>query len=188
MEDDEDFSHYLATLRFVQKKHAFKLFNYELMNTHVHLFLEPGPQIAFSRTMHLINWKYARDYNRRKNRTGHLWMDRFKCIPVESNEYALSLMRYINRNPLRAGMVEKAGEWRWSGFRFYAQGEVNNLLEAHPTYLAMGPHDQKRQEAYRAFVEMVLPHEDRKGSRYSEADFIGSETFGERLKRFWGSP
>ena len=59
--DDEDFLQYLATLRFVQRKHKFKIFNYELMNSHVHLFLEPGPQIPFSKTMFLINWKYSYD-------------------------------------------------------------------------------------------------------------------------------
>ncbi len=95
-------------------------------------------------------------------------------------------MRYINRNPIRAGMVEKPGEWRWSGYRFYATGEANDLLEPHPTFLAMGDDDAKRQAAYRNLVDMVLPHEDRRDSKFSEAGFVGSETFGEKLKKFWG--
>lgn len=64
-------------------------------------------------------------------------MDRYKCVPVESDHYALTLMRYMNRNPIRAGMVKKAGEWKWSGYKFYAEGEANELLTHHPTYMSL---------------------------------------------------
>jgi putative transposase len=167
-EGDEDFSRYLSILEWVQKKHRFKLFNYELMNSHVHLFLEPSAHYSLIKTMLLINGKYSREYNRRKGRKGHFWMDRYKCIPVETDSYALGLMRYINRNPIRAGMVEVAGEWPWSGSRFYLRGEVNNLLTPHPCYLALGFKDQTRQERYREFVEMILPSEDRRDPYFSE--------------------
>lgn len=181
LENDEDFSCYLTTLRFVQRKHVFKLFNYELMNSHVHLFIEPG-HLLFSQTMQLINWKYAMDYNRRKKRRGHLWMDRYKCIPVESNEYALALMRYMNRNPIRAKMVEKVGEWNWSGYRFYAEGEENDLLTPHPTYMALRQTEEGRRREYGDFVNDKLAGEDQREPKFSDSLFIGGEDFGKRFK------
>jgi len=126
--EDEDFSHYLSLLRLVLSRHHFILFNYVLMNSHVHLMLEPSPVFPLCKTMLLINGKYSRDYNRRKGKKGHFWMDRYKCIPVENDAYVLGLLRYIHRNPIRAGMVNKPEEWKWSGYHFYAGLEGNDLL------------------------------------------------------------
>lgn len=181
LETAEDFSIYLSLLRLVKRKHSLTLFNYELMNSHVHLFLQPAPQIPFYKSMQLINWKYAVRYNSRKGRKGHFWMSRYQCIPVETDRYGLSLMRYINRNPLRAGMVEKMGDWSWSGYRFYAFGEANELITPHVTYLALSSQDEKRREEYRNFVNDVLPGEDRRDLVLSEGPFIGSEEFGKKL-------
>jgi REP-associated tyrosine transposase len=147
------------------------------MNSHVHLFLEPSSKISLPKTMQLINWKYANDFNRLNGRKGHFWMQRYQCIPVESDRYALALMRYINRNPIRAGMVENAGEWRWSGYGFYGNGASNELLTFHPSYLATGATDEKRRASYQEFVNAVLPSEDRRDPRFSESLYIGSETF-----------
>src|SRR3989338_6802781 len=119
-ESDKDFAIYLNILDLVQKKHRFRLFNYELMHSHVHLLPRPSERIPLQRTMLLINWKYAGDYNKRRQRRGHFWLNRYKAIPVESDKYALDLMRYINRNAIRAGIAEKPGDWKWSGHQFYA--------------------------------------------------------------------
>jgi REP-associated tyrosine transposase len=181
LETAEDFSIYLSLLRLAKRKHSLTLFNYELMNSHVHLFLQPGLQFPFYKVMQLINWKYAIGYNLRKGRKGHFWMSRYQCIPVESDRYGLSLMRYINRNPLRARMVEKAEDWPWSAYRFYAFGEANDLITPHITYLALSSQDEKRQEEYRNFVNDVLPSEDRRDLFLSEGPFIGSEEFGKRM-------
>ncbi len=183
LQSDEDFLAYLSTLRLVQRKHQFRLFNYELMNSHVHLFIQPGPEIPFFKTMQLINWKYTMAYNRRKQRKGHFWMDRYQCVPVESDRYALALMRYINRNPVRAGMVEKAGDWKWSGYRFYAEGEANEILTPHPTYLATSQNPLKRQEAYKNFVNEIEPEMDRRDPQFTESPYLGSQEFGKWLDK-----
>ncbi|MBI2067645.1 MAG: transposase [Deltaproteobacteria bacterium] len=180
-ESDEDFSHYLSVLRFFKKKHRFRLFNYELMNSHVHLLLQPSEVVPLQKTMLLINWAYARDYNRRKKRKGHFWLDRYKSIPIESDDYALDLMRYMNRNPVRAGIVEKPGDWKWSGYQFYALGEPNDLLEVHPTYLGLSSNPEFRRKAYRDYVNTTLPADSYRKSEFSDARFIGSERFGKNL-------
>jgi len=180
-EQEEDFSIYLSILGLVRRKHQLKIFNYELMNNHVHLFLESSEKYPLSKSMQLLNWKYANHYNRRKNRKGHFWMDRYKCIPVESDQYALALMRYINRNPIRGGMIKEVGEWKWSGSRFYILGEKNDLLIRHPSYLQLGFDAQTRQTRYREFVNNVLLTEDKRDLFYSESLVIGSESFTRKL-------
>ena len=181
-ESDQDFALYLGILSHYKTKHRFKLFNYELMHSHVHLFLQPSDTIPLEKSMRLISWSYARDYNKRKKRRGHLWLDRYKSIPVESDQYALDLMRYINRNAVRAGIVSKPGDWKWSGYRFYASGEANDLLEEHPTYLGLSQDPNVRRRAFREYVEMILPEEDRRRAEFSDVRWIGSKDFSEKLE------
>ena len=180
-ETAEDFEIYLGLLRLFKKKHQFKLFNYELMNSHVHLFLQPSPTISLGKTMHAINWGFANGYNKRKKRKGHFWMDRYKSIPVDTDEHALTLMRYINRNAVRAGMVSAPGQWKYSGYSFYALGEPNDLLDPHPTYLGLSEDEETRRYYYRRFVCQILPEEDARDSRFSESQYIGSSEFGQKL-------
>ncbi len=182
-QEEEDFQLYLDLLGWVKKRHGFHLYNYELMNSHVHLLLKPSFSKPLAETMLLINWKYALQYNQRKKRKGHFWMQRYTSMPVETDRYALTLMRYINRNPIRAGMVEKPGDWQWSGYHFYAFGEPNPLLEPHPSFLMLGSNDAFREKSYRDFVEQLLPSEDHREPQFSEGDFIGSEVFGEKIAR-----
>ncbi len=179
--NNDDFKLYLQTLRFYKNKHLFKLFNYELMNSHVHLFLQPSHKIPLEKTMHLINWNYARKYNKQWSRKGHFWLDRYKSIPVESDRYALALMRYMNRNPIRAGIVSQPGEWPWSGYRFYAFGETNDLLESHPTYLGLDEDEKVRRKIYMTFCNGMLPTEDTRKPELSERHYIGSDIFGQKL-------
>lgn len=180
-EKEDDFQLYLNTLSFVQKKHQYRLFNYELMNSHVHLFLQPSKTIPLEKTMLLINWKYARDYNRRNKRKGHFWLDRYKSMPVDTDRYALALMRYMNRNPIRAGMVKTPGEWKWSGFSFYGNGKENKLIEPHPSYLALGNTDEVRTNEYRHFVLNIFPEEDKRTALFSDHLYIGSKEFGSKI-------
>ena len=181
-ESPEDFSIYLRTLRLVQKKHQLKIFNYELMNTHVHLFLQPSETIPLAKSMQLLNWKYAQSYNQRKNRKGHFWLARYQNIPVQSGRYALALMRYINRNPIRARMVEKTGQWRWSGYPALAMGRHDKLITEHPVYLALGDNAWERQKRYAEYVNRLPQNRDRRNPKFSEELYIGTENFGIRLK------
>jgi putative transposase len=179
-EDDEDFAAYLKVLALVQKKHRFHLFDYELMHSHVHLLLQPAERISLHRTMMLINGKFARDFNERKKRKGHFWLARYKAIPVESDKYALDLMRYINRNAVRAGIVANPKDWKWSGYRYYAYGEPNELLEPHPTFLGLSLDEKIRRKAFADYVCMNLKDDERRPD-LSDSKYIGSERFAERL-------
>ncbi|MBI4374630.1 MAG: transposase [Deltaproteobacteria bacterium] len=180
-ETNEDFSLYLDLIRQVKLRHGFRLFNYVMMNSHVHLFLQPSERFSLQKTMQMINSRYAWHYNQRKERKGHFWLDRYKSIPVDSDKHALDLMRYIDRNPVRAGMVIKPREWLWGGHLFYAEGKSNTLLEPHPSYLALGLENESRKASYKGYVDMIIPGEDQRRSDLSDAVYIGSSGFGRRL-------
>jgi putative transposase len=151
------------------------------MNSHVHLFLQPSAVFSLSRTMHAINKGYALHHNKEKKRTGHFWVDRYKNIPVQDDEHALALMRYINRNAVRAGMVEKPGDWKFSGYRFYAFGESNDLLEYHPSFLALSNSHEARRREYRDLVNQSWPGDQKRQLAFSESLYLGSTSFGKKL-------
>ncbi len=179
-EDEEDFKRYLSILKFIKEKHRFKLFNYELMNSHVHLFIQPSDTVPLFKTMLMINWKYSCDYNQRKQKKGHFWLGRYKAIPVETDKHALDLMRYINRNPVRARMTRLPGEWPWSGYRFYSEGKKNDLLDPHPTYLGLSQEPHERQRIYSEYTCQFIPEESSQSRVFSESGFIGTNDFGRR--------
>jgi putative transposase len=87
--------------------------------------------------------------NRLYRRSGTLWEGRFRSCIVQGEAYLLSCARYIELNPVRAGMVAHPAEYPWSSYRANAQGEANGLVEVHPLYTALGRRAQDRQEAYR---------------------------------------
>ncbi len=174
LHEDEDFLRYLEILHLMTKKHELKIYNYVLMNSHVHLYLRPSPTFPLSKTMMFLNWKTARENNRRNQRRGTFWGERYKCFPVESERHGLALMAYMDRNPLRGGMIKKLGQWKWGGYSFYARGVKNDILSAHPSYLELSPDPLLRQKIYRDFTEIG---DIKRNAMMSEGPVIGSEEF-----------
>ena len=123
-----------------------------LMTNHVHLLVSPSEPADASRMMKRLNERYAMHYNKRMQRTGAVWESRFKTCLVDSDAYLLRLQRYIELNPVRAGMVLHPADYRWSSYRSHAYGEISDLLTAHPLYLSMGTTHDERQLRYRRFI------------------------------------
>lgn len=119
------------------------------MTNHVHLLLTPREADAAGRLMKLLGQRYVQRVNRLYRRSGTLWEDRFRSCIVQDEGYLLGCSRYIELNPVRAGMVTHPSEYRWSSYRVNAAGEADGLIEAHPTYTALGRRAPERQAAYR---------------------------------------
>jgi len=149
---EEDFWVYLQLLRLVKGKHQISIFNYELMPDQVQLFIKPSPQVPLSKTMHLINWSFARHFNRRKKLKGHFWLERYESCPIERGENSLEMMREMHHGPVLAGLAEEVGAWNWSGYSAMAEGASNEILTLHPDYLALGITSDERKEQYRQWV------------------------------------
>jgi putative transposase len=114
--DDQDRQRWLTVLGQVVHLYRWTLHAYVLMDNHYHLLVET-PEPTLSRGMRQLNGLYGQAFNRRHGRVGHLFKGRFKAIVVKKEAYLLTLCRYVVCNPVRAGSVKHAREWRWSSYR-----------------------------------------------------------------------
>lgn len=105
---------------------------------------------AISKTMQSVGGRYARYFNDRLGRTGTVWEGRYRATVVSSDGYLLTCSRYIEENPVRAGMVLDPAGYRWSSYLANALGETDDLVTPHELYLSLGSSASSRQQAYRA--------------------------------------
>lgn len=121
--DDADRHRFLRLLEQSTAHREWVGLGYCLMGNHVHLLLET-PKVNISEGMRDLLSLYARRFNRRHGRTGHLFSERFKTVPVESDPQLQMTVRYIAQNPVRAGLVERPVEWRWNSVTHILSGDV----------------------------------------------------------------
>ena len=153
---DDDYAFYLETLGEQCRALGIDLHAYCLMTNHTHLLLTAPEADAVSELMKQLGQRYVQRINRLYQRTGTLWEGRFKSSLVASDAYLLACYRYIELNPVRAGMVEHPGEYRWSSYHCNAQHGLGQLITPHPNYLALGSDAEKRRECYRELFRFAL--------------------------------
>src|SRR5687768_4695644 len=131
---EEDYRFYLACLQEAARKHDCAIHAYVLMTNHVHLLVTPQGPDAMSLVMRDLGRRYVQYINFTYGRSGTLWEGRFKSILVDAQRYFFTCCRYIELNPVRAGMVAHPEEYRWSSHCFNALGHEDHLLSAHHEY------------------------------------------------------
>ena len=158
--DDDDRHHYRRLLREACTRHAVLVHAYVLMGNHVHLLVSAERALAFSRAMCLLGQGYVPAFNRRHGRTGTLWEGRFRSCLVDSEGYLLTAYRYIELNPVRAGMVERAEDYPWSSVRANLGVAGDPLVTPHAQFIAMGTDLVERSSWYRAWLDQAVPPDD----------------------------
>jgi putative transposase len=126
------------------------------MPNHVHLLATPAAEASAGRTLQSVGRRYVQYFNHRYGRTGTLWEGRYKSTVIDVEAYLLACGRYIELNPVRAGMVAHAREYRWSSYRAHADGERDDLLTDHKLYRRLGTDAPSRQAAYRLLFRAAL--------------------------------
>ena len=121
-EEDEDRRYFMSLLKEYKATAGFILHAFVLMSNHIHLLIEPKDE-PLDRIFRRIGTAYAMWYNRKYQRTGHLFQDRFRSENVENDQYFLTVLRYIIQNPMKAGMESRPGSYRWSSYLAYRQGK-----------------------------------------------------------------
>ena len=129
---------------------------YVFMTNHVHLMLTPGDRGSISRMMHWTARRYAGYFNERYGRTGHCWAGRYRSSLITQERYLFACHRYIDMNPVRAGIVRHPADYAWSSHRFYAFGDANELVTPHSVILETGINDATRRMSYQALFRDVL--------------------------------
>ena len=157
---EEDYRYYLDVLKEAIQCNACELHAYVLMTNHVHLLVTPSTEFGLSHVMQDLGRKYVRYINHTYKRTGTLWEGRFKSSLVDSNDYLLTCMRYIELNPVRAGMVDYPGDYNWSSFNNNAADRTDEIITMHPVYQELGKNSEKRCYAYRELFRLQLDDKD----------------------------
>jgi REP-associated tyrosine transposase len=118
---DADRQIYLEMLRSETRRTGIRLLGWCLMSNHVHLVAVPERSDSFAKGLGRAHFRYALDLNQRHGWSGHLWQNRFYSCPLDRRHLGLAL-RYVDLNPVRAGLVERAEQWRWSSARAHIDG------------------------------------------------------------------
>jgi len=129
---------------------------YVLMTNHVHLLMTPKTGHGLSRVMQSVGTRYTRYINATQDRSGTLWEGRYRAAPITSDRYFLACQRYIELNPVRAGVAKGPASFRWSSYKANAENQPNALLTPHDLYTALGKDAEERAAAYRALLDEAM--------------------------------
>ena len=178
--DEKDRSIFLDTLGQMAYRFEVEVHAYVLMNNHYHLLLKTL-RSNLSRSLQWFGATYTRRYNVRHGRSGHLFQGRYKNILVENETYLMNLSCYIHRNPLRAGIVHRLVDYRWSTYSVYAYGKDHPLWLKTSLILSKFPVKDKNR-GYRERVQKYSKEEKRILENIRHGMFLGSRLFIERIK------
>lgn len=159
--NDEDKVKFLETLAKAREKYNFLIYAYCLMDNHIHLLVNDNGN-DISKLMKSINISYVSYFNRTYQRCGHLFQDRFKSELVKDDRYLLEVSRYIHNNPVKAKMVERPDEFRWSSYNIYS-GKANDALSLLDTSMILNYFSGNRLRSaseYEKFVDENQEFED----------------------------
>ncbi|HKV96725.1 MAG TPA: transposase [Gammaproteobacteria bacterium] len=151
-----DYRFYLECVRAASRRYGCTVHAYVLMTNHAHLLVTPSQKDTLSRFMQHIGRRYVQYFNFCYRRAGTLWEGRYKASLVETERYVLTCYRYIELNPVRAGMVADPSEYRWSSYRRNAFNEKDEVVVPHELYTALGTDPLSRCTAYRELLRTQL--------------------------------
>jgi len=186
--EEADRCRYLHWLGEALAESQCALHSYVLMTNHVHLLLTPRFAESVARLIISLGRRYVQYINRRYGRTGTLWDSRYKSSLVEPEGYFLACQRYIELNPVRAGIVDDPAHYRWSSYRANALGQPDATLTPHPAYRDLGFGDRARQAAYRALFRAQLESDAIDDIRLalSQNQPLGNQRFSETIEQMTG--
>ena len=152
-----DCSAYLDFLHTASERTSCAVHAYVLMSNHIHLLVTPPQRESVAAMMQWLGRCYVRYFNRCYGRTGTLWEGRYKSTPVATERYFFTCSRYIELNPVRAGIVDHPAAYPWSSYRRNALGRADRMVTSHSLYRSLGPTEDERCAAY---TELFAAHVD----------------------------
>ena len=176
---DADIATYAHFLEEGADKFDVAVHGWVFMTNHVHLLLTPSHDNATSKLMQHLGRLYVRRFNYTYTRSGALFDDRFKSSLVQSELYLITCLRYVELNPVRAGMVKDPGEYRWSSYGAHSFGDLPKLWTPHYVYLSLGETPKERQQKYRELISESLGADDITKIRHcvNKGPILGTEKF-----------
>lgn len=183
-----DYALYLDTLRSAAHDCDCSIHAYVLMTNHTHLLITPGSRRSLPLLMQAMGRGYVQKLNRRYNRTGTLWQGRYKASLIQDDLYLLTCYRYIELNPVRAGMVRLPGDYPYSSYCHNAIGKPDALLTTHPVYQSLATTQKQRLATYRAsFADEIAPDLlDLVRNTTNACQVLGNDKFKDQIEAMIG--
>ena len=161
-EEDGDKDRFIKTIKYYKSISKYKIFAYCLMSNHIHLLIKEETE-AISLFMQRISVSYVLWYNSKYERCGHFFQERFKSEPIENDNYFFTVLRYIHQNPLKAGLVKKVADWKWSSYNeYFEKGTVTD------TDYSLSMFSEDRNKALLQFESFSNEANDDKCLEYEE--------------------
>jgi len=181
--DDEDYKTYLNLMHEWCLSAGVEIWAYCLMPNHIHLIAVPGGEESFARGIGEAHRRYTRYINFKKSCRGYLWQGRFASFPMDE-DYLLAAVRYVELNPVRAKMVEKAGDYRWSSAKAHLAGLDDGLVKVQPMLERVGNWAELLASRDQALFDTFRKHE-RTGRPLGDRDFVDrlSKLVGRELSK-----
>lgn len=175
--DDSGYNSYLNLLKRYKQENNIIIYHYCLMPNHVHLIVAINPKSNISRFVKQLNLSYLQYFGKKYSHCGHLWQGRFKSLIISEDGYLITCGRYIESNPVKAQLVKKPEDYRWSSYNLYAYGQKDSIVTYNPIYLDWGRTKVSRQRNYRESIE----ENDVKIN--FNARFLGSDEFVRKMEK-----
>ena len=182
----DDYAHYLELWKECRRRYRVNVHAYCLMTNHIHFIVSSERKDGISTVMKVVGSRYAFHFNRSYSRTGTLWEGRHKSSLIDSSSYLLACYRYVEMNPVRAGMVARPEEYKWSSFGENALGD-SGWLDLHLEYLYLGATRDERCANYRSlFVDFDYDQDDfiRQSAHYCQP--VGGDYFCKLIESKYG--
>ena len=155
-----DYRFFITILRKAAGQCSVDIHGYVLMSNHLHLIVTPSARTGLPEMMQIIGRIYVPYFNSRYERTGALWEGRYRTSILQDDKYWMTCLRYIEMNPVRAGLVAAPELYRWSSYRAHALGREDPLVTPHPLYLGIGCSPVDRQRAWQAVCGVPIEREN----------------------------
>ena len=165
-DENGDYEIFLSMVAEAVQKYGVKVHGFTVMKNHFHLQVTPESKLALPRAMQQLETRYCVYYNKKHTRMGTIWNGRYKPILIESERQWLTCLRYIELNPVRAGIVALPDLYPWSSFATHALGKPCEWLTGHPILESLGRTPFERLTAYRALCLEGLTNSDLTVQRY----------------------
>lgn len=186
--EDQDYQYFHDCLEAAAYNYALNVHAYVLMPDHVHVLATPTSADSVSRTVQSVGRNYVQYYNESYHGSGTLWEGRYRATVVEERQYLLTLCRYIEMHPVRAGLVKHPRDYRWSSYAHNADRKLDELITPHRLYLKLAGDDKQRAKAYRALFKQKIGTETWR--QITEATLkgwaLGDMKFARRIEKLSG--
>ena len=178
--DKKDRVNFLDTIGEMSERYDFDIFAYVLMDNHYHLLVR-SRLANLKKAMQWFGTTYTQRFNRRHYRSGHLFQGRYKSLIVQNDAYLLQLSYYIHRNPVRAGIVKRLADYRWSSYRVYAYGRKTPEWLSTDLILSQFKGEPDKNKSYREKVQKYAQEEERLIENTRHNLILGTKKFAEKI-------